>query len=196
MHGTQLQLTHPSNGRRYCRYGNEWHNRSAACSCMRFPPITLRSSILTNALVAIPLALGVSVLHKQIVEAPLFWRTKNNLAHILFAASWLLVGICTCLAADNDNYHLTLDTGGHMALIKSMAFSPDGAYLLSASDDKTVRIWSVNENRTIRILRGQVGPGRTGLINAVAISPNGKLVAFGGEFDGPAWGLDRRYNEL
>ena len=37
---------------------------------------------------------------------------------------------------------LMLDTGGHMALIKDIAFTPDGQQLVSASDDKTIRVGS------------------------------------------------------
>ena len=38
---------------------------------------------------------------------------------------------------------LMLDTGGHMALIKDIAFTPDGQQLVSASDDKTIRVWEL-----------------------------------------------------
>ena len=36
---------------------------------------------------------------------------------------------------------LQLDTGGHMAKIGGIAFTPDGKQLVSASDDKTIRVW-------------------------------------------------------
>ena len=39
-----------------------------------------------------------------------------------------------------ENVILSLDTGGHMALIRSIAFTPDGQRLISASDDKTIRV--------------------------------------------------------
>ncbi len=35
---------------------------------------------------------------------------------------------------------LMLDTGGHLALIKAIAFTPDGRQLVSASADKTIRV--------------------------------------------------------
>jgi WD40 repeat protein len=34
-----------------------------------------------------------------------------------------------------------LDTGGHMATIRSLAFTVDGRQLVSSSDDKVIRVW-------------------------------------------------------
>ena len=47
---------------------------------------------------------------------------------------------CTAARADGLPI-LQLDTGGHMAKIKSVLFTPDGKYLVSAGDDKVIRIW-------------------------------------------------------
>jgi WD40 repeat protein len=45
---------------------------------------------------------------------------------------------------------LMLDTGGHMALIKDIVFTPDGRQLVSASDDKTIRVWDLATGKTVR----------------------------------------------
>ncbi|MFZ1110216.1 MAG: PDZ domain-containing protein [Rhodomicrobium sp.] len=73
-----------------------------------------------------------------------------------------------------------LDTGGHMATIRSIAFTPDGRKLVSASDDKTIRVWDLATGQTEQIVRGQAGPGATGSIYAIALSPDGKWLAAGG----------------
>ncbi len=73
-----------------------------------------------------------------------------------------------------------LDTGGHMALIRDIAFTPDGSQLVSASDDKTIRVWDVAAGKPLRTIRGEAEPGEAGKINAIALSPDGKWLAAGG----------------
>ena len=50
----------------------------------------------------------------------------------------------------------------HMALIKGVAFTPDGKQLVSACDDKAIRVWDWQSGKTVRIIRGQVGLGHEG----------------------------------
>ena len=78
---------------------------------------------------------------------------------------------------------LQLDPGGHMARINSLAFTPDGKLLISAADDKVMRVWDWQAGKTVRTIRGQVGPGPEGKIYAMALSPNGRWLAAGGWTD-------------
>jgi WD40 repeat protein/class 3 adenylate cyclase len=64
---------------------------------------------------------------------------------------------------------------GHTREIYSVAFSPDGKYALTGSQDGTARLWDRQSGREIRQYAGHKGG-----ISAVAFSPDGKSVATGG----------------
>ena len=81
---------------------------------------------------------------------------------------------------NNEIPYLMLDTGGHMAVVKGIAFTPDGSQLVTASEDKQVRVWDWRSGKTLRIIRGNVGPATEGQIYGMALSPNGRWLATGG----------------
>ncbi len=70
---------------------------------------------------------------------------------------------------------LVIETGGHKAMIRELLFTPDGRELVSVSDDKTIRIWSVHADgrRAVlaRTVRGQIEAGRGGMMASAALSP-------------------------
>ncbi|MFC4908661.1 WD40 repeat domain-containing serine/threonine protein kinase [Actinomadura gamaensis] len=61
---------------------------------------------------------------------------------------------------------------GHTQGVRNIAFSPDGRYLASGSDDSTVIIWDVAAGNAARTLRGH-----TSSVLGVAFSPDGRTVA-------------------
>jgi WD40 repeat protein len=62
---------------------------------------------------------------------------------------------------------------GHADYVREVTFSPDGAWLASASDDGTVRIWGVADGRERQVL------GHPGKVRSVAFSPDGKWLVCG-----------------
>ena len=78
---------------------------------------------------------------------------------------------------------LQLNTAGHMAIIRGLSFTPDGKHLISAGEDKVIRVWDWQAGKTVRTIRGQVGPGPEGNIFAMALSPNGRWLVTGGWFN-------------
>ncbi len=98
--------------------------------------------------------------------------------------SLFIVGFCLnvgaeTLAADPEPIPM-LNTGGHMGLITDIAFTPDGKRLISASDDKTIRIWDLEIGKTVEVIRGQISRGPSGKIRAMALSSDGNWLAAGG----------------
>ena len=69
---------------------------------------------------------------------------------------------------------------GHRGPVRSVAFSPDGRFILTASDDRTARVWDVKTGREVSVLRGH----RKGLLSA-AFSPDGSHMVTSGD-DGTA----------
>ncbi|WP_406428381.1 WD40 repeat domain-containing serine/threonine protein kinase [Streptomyces sp. NBC_00147] len=64
---------------------------------------------------------------------------------------------------------------GHTDTVQSVAYSPLGDTLASASDDGTVRLWDVEDYKPIAVLTGHKGS-----VHAVAFSPDGKTLASAG----------------
>jgi WD40 repeat protein len=77
---------------------------------------------------------------------------------------------------------LKLDTKGHTAMIKDIIVTKSGD-IISASDDKTIRVWDSATGKEKRKILGQIGAGSEGKIYAIALSPNEEFLAIGGFLD-------------
>jgi WD40 repeat protein len=75
---------------------------------------------------------------------------------------------------------LRIEPGMHTASIKRISLTADERLMATASDDKTVRLWSLPDGKLIRTLRPPIGPGNDGKVYAVALAPDGSWIAAGG----------------
>jgi WD40 repeat protein len=112
------------------------------------------------------------------------------------AAICALFFSCQMASAQNQDPLLMLETGGHLAPVWSLVFTPDGKELVSAGDDKVVRVWSLQKAKTTRVIRAEAGPANHGKIYAVALSGDGHWLAVGGslgpvEHDRPPEQMER-----
>jgi WD40 repeat protein len=101
---------------------------------------------------------------------------------IIATLSAVFVGATFARANDVSAPQLMLDTGGHMAKVIEVEITPDGRQLISASNDKTIRIWDTATGKPLRIIRGESAPGNWGVIRSMALSPDGKWLVVGGQF--------------
>jgi WD40 repeat protein len=79
-----------------------------------------------------------------------------------------------------DRPVLVIDPGLHTATIVRAGIDNDGHWAVTGSFDKTVRVWSLADGTLSRTIRLPAGLGDVGKAYAVAISPDGTLIAAGG----------------
>jgi len=60
---------------------------------------------------------------------------------------------------------------GHTGGVNSVAYSPDGKRIVSASDDKTIKIWDATTGEELKTLAGHDGP-----VYSATFSPDGKRI--------------------
>ncbi|KAG9089549.1 POC1 centriolar protein A, partial [Ceratobasidium sp. UAMH 11750] len=65
----------------------------------------------------------------------------------------------------------------HTGWVYSVAYSPDGAYIVSGSDDNTIRIWDAHTGQSV----GQPLQGHTSVVSSVAFSPDGAYIVSSSE---------------
>jgi len=63
---------------------------------------------------------------------------------------------------------------GHSGRLVGIAYSPDGKYIVSGSEDKTLKLWDVQSGNEIRSFNGH-----TEWVSAVAYCPSGRYIASG-----------------
>jgi len=73
-----------------------------------------------------------------------------------------------------------LETGMHTVIINRMATDLSGRWVVTASDDKTARVWEVATGNQVMVLRPPQDIGEEGMLYAVAMSPDGATVAVAG----------------
>lgn len=106
--------------------------------------------------------------------------TKLILIGLLILLSSPLRHECAQTGEPSHEPVLRIETGLHTAAIWRIDLDAANLYLVSASYDKTARVWELSTGRLLRVIRPPIGRGNEGNLSAVAISPDGKIIAVGG----------------
>src|SRR5271165_201513 len=94
--------------------------------------------------------------------------------------SLILLFSCARAYPQDAKPYLRIEAGSHTARIGRIDVDAAEQFLVSASFDKTARVWDLHTEKLLQILRPPIGEGEEGMLYAVAISPDGKTVAVGG----------------
>jgi len=94
--------------------------------------------------------------------------TATLIAVVLLGAT-SNVGVLDAQSGDSSSLLQTLE--GHTDWINGVAVTPDGKKAISASDDKTLKVWDIDSGEELRTWRGH-----TGAVIGVAVTPDGKKV--------------------
>lgn len=81
---------------------------------------------------------------------------------------------------------LRVEAGMHVNTVRDVAVDAGGRFAVTASDDKTARVWDIANNSAGAVLRVPIDEGTEGRLQAVVISPDGNTVGVAGN-TGRSW---------
>ncbi|MGH7201885.1 MAG: WD40 repeat domain-containing protein [Planctomycetaceae bacterium] len=95
-------------------------------------------------------------------------RRLGRLAKTVDLALWV-IAVTSQIEAEPPK-----ELSGHELAVYDAAFTPDGRWLVTASFDRTLRLWDLQTGQSSRTLEGHGG-----LVLCVAVSPDGTRIASG-----------------
>ena len=99
---------------------------------------------------------------------------------LLLCALWVGQALAAQPANTLTDPVLRINAGMHLGKIHRLALDKSGRFLVTASEDKTARVWDLASGRLLQTLRPPLGSDKEGELYASAMSPDGNLVALGG----------------
>ncbi len=132
---------------------------------------TLQRTVAERYETAQQLLIDLKKLQRRTATKWLRWSVVGSLVGIVF----LLVALgFAAWYSTTEVWEEKVLRDGHTTWVHSVAFSPNGRLLVSASDDKTAMVWDFAQRKRLKTLTDH-----TAKVNAVAFSPDGKRFATG-----------------
>lgn len=82
--------------------------------------------------------------------------------------------------ATPDKPYMVLNNVKHLQRVSKALYTPNGKEIVTASWDKTIRVWDAANGDLKRVIRVPAKPGSEGQIYCMAMSPDGKFLAAAG----------------
>lgn len=114
--------------------------------------------------------------------------SKSCLICRWFLLCWAILSCELAYAASQPSTRpiLRIEPQLHFAMINRMDVDAAERFVVTASDDKTARVWDAQTGKLLQTLRPPIGDGDEGKLYAVAISPDGEQVVVAG-WTGAEW---------
>ena len=68
----------------------------------------------------------------------------------------------------------------HSTWVTSMGIDTQNQFIVTGSQDKTIRLWELSTGKLVRVFRPPIGEGSVGMVLDVMFSPDGKTIVCGG----------------
>ena len=109
-------------------------------------------------------------------------RSVHNFLRALSVFCLAMLASLSALAENPPTQHplLRIEAGMHTGSIYRSGISADGTLLVTASVDKTARLWSLPDGKLVRTFRVPISLGAGGALYAAALDPTGRIIATGG----------------